>query len=218
MFILTRETLLAAVTKMRRSVCAYGPNAQECDCKYGASAVGHLSTGSEETGCPELRSIELLLKGMSDHEYYEAMNCEPSPYDELYQQCISKWGTRAQLDIALEAIHEAEHLVDVHEQGLDEQVWIGHRRRFEDLVGLILDDVRPEESTWSSEQPTAPGFYWFYGKMSPKCPDRLHYVEAQYIWDGKLAFFVAHGSVITDLASGKWQPVTLPKTPEADHA
>lgn len=107
MFILTRERLLEAVTKMRRAVCAYGPNAQECDCKYGASAVGHMSTGSEETGCPELRSIELLLKGLGDHEYDKAMNQSgPSEYELLYSQAILKWGTRAQVDMAIEECSE----------------------------------------------------------------------------------------------------------------
>lgn len=41
---------------------------------------------------------------------------------------------REQLNIALEAIHEAEHLIDVHEQGIDEPLWESHRQRFEDLA------------------------------------------------------------------------------------
>lgn len=61
--------LAAALELVRRRICAYGPLATTCDCKYGLGKYilpkgdpGYVN--SEETGCPELRSvIQLLLHG-----------------------------------------------------------------------------------------------------------------------------------------------------------
>lgn len=72
-FTKTDPVALAATLEMvRRGVCAYGPLATTCDCKYGMgkqiTPAGEISGikrfNSEMTGCPELRSvIRILLHG-----------------------------------------------------------------------------------------------------------------------------------------------------------
>lgn len=64
-----RDRLIAALEAARRSVCAYGPEARTCDCKYGmfppaadAPFQGPKFLGSEETGCPELRDLIRTLE------------------------------------------------------------------------------------------------------------------------------------------------------------
>lgn len=52
------ETLEA----MRRRACAYGSDAERCDCKYGLRPDGRRRPGDEQCGCPELReTIHRLL-------------------------------------------------------------------------------------------------------------------------------------------------------------
>lgn len=65
--------LAAALEQVRKRICAYGPDAKVCDCKYGIDQPltgwrygmsksphgNHLS--SEMTGCPELRSVIHML-------------------------------------------------------------------------------------------------------------------------------------------------------------
>jgi hypothetical protein len=58
--------LASALEAVRCRICAYGPLADTCDCKYGLgetlTAGPPAQSGSERTGCPELRSaIRLLL-------------------------------------------------------------------------------------------------------------------------------------------------------------
>lgn len=55
------EALAHALEAVRRRVCAYGPDAQRCDCKYGLTTEQKDRLGSERTGCPELRSAVRLL-------------------------------------------------------------------------------------------------------------------------------------------------------------
>lgn len=61
------EAIAAALEVVRRRICAYGPDATTCDCKYGRGrqlTEEHVVPGSEQTGCPELRSaIWHLLHG-----------------------------------------------------------------------------------------------------------------------------------------------------------
>lgn len=47
--------LATALEAVRRRICAYGPQARTCDCKFGISldGIGY----SEQTGCPELREM-----------------------------------------------------------------------------------------------------------------------------------------------------------------
>ena len=57
-----RQALINALETARRAVCAYGPDARTCDCKYGlVPDNGHdfqpAVLHSEETGCPELRDM-----------------------------------------------------------------------------------------------------------------------------------------------------------------
>lgn len=71
--------LAAALELVRRSVCAYGPLAETCDCKYGLYEFilpkgdpGYVN--SEQTGCPELRSvIGMLLHGKAGIDLWAAL-------------------------------------------------------------------------------------------------------------------------------------------------
>lgn len=50
--------LAAALEAVRRRICAYGSVGDDpCDCKYGAWPGDSTGTGSEATGCPELREV-----------------------------------------------------------------------------------------------------------------------------------------------------------------
>ncbi len=50
--------VIRGLEAVRRSVCAYGPNADRCDCKYGRSD----KIQGEQTGCPELRAaIDMIM-------------------------------------------------------------------------------------------------------------------------------------------------------------
>lgn len=63
MFCVNRERLIDGLEKLRQSLCPYRAPGHTCDCKYGASLRG------EQTGCPELREVALLLAAMSDGEF-----------------------------------------------------------------------------------------------------------------------------------------------------
>ena len=71
MFSDNRKNLLVNLEKIQRRLCSYDnfsndPTSEKppvCDCKYGASGIG------EQTGCPELRCILLLLENMSEKEF-----------------------------------------------------------------------------------------------------------------------------------------------------
>ena len=65
MFTASKEVALAALDHFGSRACMYGtwPDGM-CDCKYG---VGQ--GGSEQTGCPELRTIRQLVVAMDDEEW-----------------------------------------------------------------------------------------------------------------------------------------------------
>lgn len=73
-----RQHLINALEAARRDVCAYGPHAATCDCKYGLMpAVGEaLSSNArncshrncEHTGCPELRDEINRLRALEREE------------------------------------------------------------------------------------------------------------------------------------------------------
>ena len=76
MFFVTRKELLKTIHSMRRRACCYdGGEKKEpsfCDCKYGAKSMENpsmLAHLGEQTGCPELRSVEHILSVMKDSEY-----------------------------------------------------------------------------------------------------------------------------------------------------
>lgn len=67
-----KEALAQALEAVRRRICCYNmgfdPSRDvRCDCKYGlsidkiVSGEEKFSLGSEQTGCPELRSVIYML-------------------------------------------------------------------------------------------------------------------------------------------------------------
>ena len=66
-----KEALAQALEAVRRKICHYNMidsgHDTQCDCKYGLSIDKILSGevkysyGSEQTGCPELRSVIYML-------------------------------------------------------------------------------------------------------------------------------------------------------------
>jgi len=76
MFIDNRENLRKNIELIQRRMCSYDnfsfdPECEPprfCDCKYGASGRG------EQTGCPELRCMLVLLENMTDEEFSELVN------------------------------------------------------------------------------------------------------------------------------------------------
>lgn len=73
MFLTDRESALAAIKALGARACDYccdpelWPDGQMCDCKYGVRADSSLM--GEQTGCPELRSIYVLVREMTDAEW-----------------------------------------------------------------------------------------------------------------------------------------------------
>lgn len=65
MFGVDREKLIESLEALRKTVCAYGPDADRCDCKFGISYTGRRNS-TEQTGCPELRQAILILRGRED--------------------------------------------------------------------------------------------------------------------------------------------------------
>lgn len=70
----TPKHLLGIVRKLNKHVCCYsGPSAtfdgppSFCDCKYGAEKIPANPIG-EQTGCPELRIVSILLEKISQGE------------------------------------------------------------------------------------------------------------------------------------------------------
>ena len=68
MFTASRQTALDGLDAIGSRLCVYGtwPDGR-CDCKYGYD--GSQSPSSEQTGCPELRTLRLLVRAMSDNEW-----------------------------------------------------------------------------------------------------------------------------------------------------
>lgn len=77
-----RKEIFNAIYIMRREKCCYdssfalngidGIEPSTCDCKYGYPGQKINGIG-EQTGCPELRCVEDLLKNITDKEYEKIM-------------------------------------------------------------------------------------------------------------------------------------------------
>lgn len=70
MFIKNRAELVYNLEALRKRLCCYSPGISFCDCKYGATGQG------EKTGCPELRSVIVLLKNMTGTEFQKIIKRE----------------------------------------------------------------------------------------------------------------------------------------------
>jgi hypothetical protein len=70
MFCGKKQDIEKVIEFIRKDICCYMGN--HCDCKYGYN--GKKDYGSEQTGCPELRTILELLKNMSEYEYNEILS------------------------------------------------------------------------------------------------------------------------------------------------
>lgn len=73
---------------------------------------------------------------------------------------------------------------------------------------------------WTSEWPTTPGYYWFYGWCWPgwrhERISKLLYVEAKRT-SNRIAYVTeGHFLYRAEGAEGVWQPVQAPELPEED--
>jgi len=75
MLISNKESVLEGLEALQKTVCAYGSE-YRCDCKYGIREDARPLEISENTGCPELRVVILILSNMTDTEY-AALTIEP---------------------------------------------------------------------------------------------------------------------------------------------
>jgi len=71
MFCESREELIRVIEIIRKESCSY--MGDMCDCKYGYQGKGNQRYASESTGCPELRTVLMLLKNITDEEYREIL-------------------------------------------------------------------------------------------------------------------------------------------------
>ena len=78
MFFGDKEEVTNALSVMQRRVCAYDNFFRSeppsfCDCKYGYDKDSNLDFGTENTCCPELRTVVALLGKLSEEEYNEIL-------------------------------------------------------------------------------------------------------------------------------------------------
>lgn len=70
----SRLNVLSAIRRMGIACCSYshgGIWADRCDCKYGVAEVKSWPTVNERgNGCPELRSLYVVIEAMDDDEWY----------------------------------------------------------------------------------------------------------------------------------------------------
>ena len=73
MFTIERQELIENVERLRKNLCCYS-TPDRCDCKYGV-AEKHIFENSmtEQTGCPELRCVLLVLQNMTDEDYSKCL-------------------------------------------------------------------------------------------------------------------------------------------------
>lgn len=95
----SREELHRVIHLLQRHHCCYDMfgktfgstnNSQApsmCDCKFGYNGE---SPHSEQTGCPELRNVECLLRSMTDAEYQRIMNRVVKKNLKVYKEIQKK--------------------------------------------------------------------------------------------------------------------------------
>lgn len=82
MFMASREVVLDYLARLGSQACCYMPShgnpavwagpTHGCDCKYGHDPLGPAPAfhgQSEQTGCPELRTVHRLIATMGPAEY-----------------------------------------------------------------------------------------------------------------------------------------------------
>ena len=75
-FTASREDVLATLYLMGSTCCSYslgGEWADRCDCKYGVKAGRWPTAGEGGNGCPELRSLYVIVAALSDEEWGRLM-------------------------------------------------------------------------------------------------------------------------------------------------
>lgn len=74
---------------------------------------------------------------------------------------------------------------------------------------------------WSKTWPTAPGDYWFYGRMYPsQTEDEMNLVKIVRAGQGKYVHLMCiSGShfIYESEATGVWKPARVPKAPSEPH-
>jgi len=73
-----REEIRKSLLELQKDTCAYAPRGNTfCDCKFGYHDTSKEKfPNSEQNGCPELRTVVILLARMTDIEFEEIFNRE----------------------------------------------------------------------------------------------------------------------------------------------
>jgi hypothetical protein len=99
MFTTDIETLRKYIHLLRRTKCSYDGMMFEkepstCDCKYGIDlspeGAEQRRFGGEQTGCPELRNIEINLNNITQDEFNEIANRPLKRYAEEVERMKKK--------------------------------------------------------------------------------------------------------------------------------
>lgn len=67
-----RQTAIDAVWTIGDHFCCYGGDTwleRKCDCKYGGPSESSFFGRSEQTGCPEMRTIHFVISNMTDEQW-----------------------------------------------------------------------------------------------------------------------------------------------------
>jgi len=71
---LEKDKVIKILTRARMNLCVY-TSSDFCDCKYGNTGEYSPRT-SEQSGCPEIRSIIQTISNMTDTEFNAMFNHE----------------------------------------------------------------------------------------------------------------------------------------------
>ena len=74
-----KDKLIKGLQNARHNICCYASD--PCDCKFGVEKIENKYISKyigENTGCPEIRQAEYLVRLMTDEEFVKISNREPT--------------------------------------------------------------------------------------------------------------------------------------------
>lgn len=123
----SRQNVLDAIYLMGATCCAYSMSdkwSEHCDCKYGVETGKWPTVHEGGNGCPELRSLYVVIEALSDEEWALLVHrANGTPRGFVFDD-------RDDIGLRLHRAHAAAGLVDHH---------LGELRRA--LAGKDSDDL-----------------------------------------------------------------------------
>lgn len=87
---------------------------------------------------------------------------------------------------------------------------------FEETYDISVENL--PEPKWSTDYPTTPGTYWFYGWITPyskkELPESLSLAKARRIANGSIMCATESQFIYRGQSDGVWKPAELPDPPK----